>query len=71
MAVSVVQTVLAFRWQPKVGAILALVSVLVGLGAVYGGFHYGVDMIAGAVLGVVVGFAVLKAGPPAASQPSG
>ena len=65
MAVSVVQTVLAFRWQPKVGAILALVSVLVGLGAVYGGFHYGVDMIAGAVLGFLVGFAVLKAGPPA------
>jgi membrane-associated phospholipid phosphatase len=71
MAVSVVQTVLAFRWQPKVGAILALVSVLVGLGAVYGGFHYGVDIIAGAVLGVAVGVAVLKTGPPVASQPSG
>jgi membrane-associated phospholipid phosphatase len=71
MAISVVQTVLAFRWQPKMGAILALVAVLVGLGAVYGGFHYGVDIIAGAVLGVVVGLAVVKAGPPVASQPSG
>ena len=62
MAVSVAQTVMAFRWQPRVGAILALVSVLVGVGAVYGGFHYGVDMIAGALLGVLVGFVVLKTG---------
>lgn len=60
MAVAVVQAVMALRWQPKVGAILALVAVLVGLGAVYGGFHYGVDMIAGAVLGVLVGMATLR-----------
>lgn len=59
MTVSVVQTVMAFRWQPKSGAILALVSALVGLGAVYGGFHYGVDMIAGAVLGLVIGGGML------------
>ena len=59
MTVSVVQTMMAFRWQPKGGAILALISALVGLGAVYGGFHYGVDMIAGAVLGLVVGGAML------------
>jgi membrane-associated phospholipid phosphatase len=70
MAVSVVQTVLAFRWQPKVGAILALVSVLVGLGAVYGGFHYGVDIIAGAVLGVLVGFAVLRCGVVIGTTPT-
>ena len=70
MAVSVVQTVLAFRWQPRVGAILALVSVLVGLGAVYGGFHYGVDIIAGAVLGVVVGFAVLCCGAVIGTTPT-
>jgi membrane-associated phospholipid phosphatase len=59
MTVCVVQTVMAFRWQPKSGAILALISILVGLGAVYGGFHYGVDMIAGAVLGLVIGGAML------------
>ena len=59
MAVTVAQTVMAFRWQPKLGAILALVSLLVGVGAVYGGFHYGVDMIAGALLGLVVAGAVL------------
>jgi membrane-associated phospholipid phosphatase len=59
MAVSVAQTVMAFRWQPRVGAILALVSLLVGIGAVYGGFHYGVDMIAGALLGALVAGVVL------------
>jgi membrane-associated phospholipid phosphatase len=60
MAVIVVQSVMAMRWQPKIGAILAVTSVLVGLGAVYGGFHYGVDMIAGAVLGFIVAVAVLR-----------
>jgi len=60
MAVIVVQTVMASRWQPKVGAILAVTSVLVGLGAVYGGFHYGVDMLAGAVVGFIVAGAVLR-----------
>ena len=63
MAVSVAQTVLAFRWQPRVGAILALVSLLVGLGAVYGGFHYGVDIMAGALLGALVASAVLLGCP--------
>jgi membrane-associated phospholipid phosphatase len=43
-----------------VGAILAVTSVLVGLGAVYGGFHYGVDMLAGAVVGFIVSGAVLR-----------
>lgn len=59
MAVSVVQTAMALRWQPKMGAVLALVSVLVGLGAVYGGFHYGVDMLAGMALGLIVAGATL------------
>jgi membrane-associated phospholipid phosphatase len=59
MAISVVQTVMALRWQPKMGAILALTSMLIGVGAVYGGFHYGVDMIAGAMLGFIIAAAVL------------
>jgi membrane-associated phospholipid phosphatase len=59
MAVTVVQTVMALRWQPKLGAVLAVVSVLVGVGAVYGGFHYGVDMLAGTVLGMAVAAGIL------------
>lgn len=59
MAVMVVQTVMAFRWQRRMAWALAVVSLLVGVGAVYGGFHYAVDMLAGAGLGGAVGAAVL------------
>ena len=55
MAVMVVQTVMAFRWQRRMAWALAGVTALVGLGAVYGGFHYAVDMIVGAVLGGAIG----------------
>ncbi|HVX42177.1 MAG TPA: phosphatase PAP2 family protein, partial [Gemmatimonadaceae bacterium] len=51
MAVSVVQTIVALRWQRRVGVVCAVVTVLVGFGAVYDGFHYGTDMVAGAVVG--------------------
>ncbi len=54
MAVSVTQAAMALRWQPRVGMVLVVVAALVGLGAVYGGFHYGVDIVAGAVLGLVL-----------------
>lgn len=60
MAVAVAQTLMAFRWQRRVGWTLAVVSILIGVGAVYGGFHYGVDMIAGALVGGVIGGAVLS-----------
>ena len=59
MAVMVVQTVMAFRWQRRTAWALAAVTVLVGVGAVYGGFHYAVDMIVGAGLGGAIGAAVL------------
>ena len=59
MAVSVAQVVLAIRWQPRLAPLLAAIAVLVGLGAVYGGFHYGVDMLAGAVLGAALGTGVV------------
>jgi membrane-associated phospholipid phosphatase len=60
MAVMVAQTLMAFRWQRRVALALVLVSILIGVGAVYGGFHYGVDMVAGALLGGVIGGAVLS-----------
>src|SRR5207245_1517405 len=34
MAVMAAQTVMALRWQPRTGAILALIALLVGFGAV-------------------------------------
>src|SRR5262245_17844079 len=54
MAVVTAQTMMAFRWQRSVGWVLSVVALLVGFGAVYGGFHYATDMIAGAMLGAVI-----------------
>lgn len=59
MAVSVAQVVLAMRWQPRLAPLLVAIALLVGLGAVYGGFHYGVDMLAGAALGAALGTGVV------------
>lgn len=59
MAVSAVQTGMALYWQPRVGAVLAVLCALIGVGAVYGGFHYGIDMICGAVLGAGIVSVVL------------
>jgi membrane-associated phospholipid phosphatase len=62
MTVSVVQTLLALRWQRRVGYALVVVTVLIGFGAVYGGFHYGIDMLAGALLGALIATLVLLDG---------
>jgi len=62
MAVSTVQAVLALRWQPRVGIVATLVALLVGIGAVYGGFHYGVDVVTGAALGLVIGVTTVVLG---------
>jgi undecaprenyl-diphosphatase len=59
-AVSVAASVAALRFQPKVGAVVAFVTALLLVGAVYGGFHYGVDMIAGAVVGLGVALAAVR-----------
>jgi len=58
MAISVAQAVIAWRWHPKAGAVLGVIALLVGLGAVYGGFHYGADMVTGAMLGLVIAVAI-------------
>ena len=59
MAVMTAQTILAFRWQRGTSYLLAVLSLLVGLGAVYGGFHYATDMVAGALLGAAIAIFVL------------
>lgn len=59
VAVSVVQAVVMMRWSRSAAMLLAVVALLVGIGAVYGGFHYGLDVVAGGLLGVLIGFVVL------------
>jgi hypothetical protein len=60
MAASLSQTVMAWRWQPRwVKAAMTISSLLIGIGAVYAGYHYAVDMLAGAALGTMTTVAVL------------
>lgn len=55
VAVAVAQTVALARLAPRL-ALPALVStVLLAAGAVYGGFHYGIDVVAGAAVGLAAG----------------
>ena len=69
MAVAVAQTLLTFRFQPKIVARpMALLVTGLGVGAVYGGFHYATDMLAGAVAGVAAALAVSAAGRSRARQ---
>jgi membrane-associated phospholipid phosphatase len=58
LGVAVAQTAEAFRVLPGLAPVLALLTAGLGLGAVYGGFHYATDMIGGLILG---GLAVLSA----------
>jgi membrane-associated phospholipid phosphatase len=55
-ALAAVQTVNAIRYLPSAAPALALVTAGIALGAVYGGFHYGVDMIVGVGTGLTLGW---------------
>ncbi len=55
VAVAVAQSVMAFRWSRRFGIGIGLTTVLLALGAVYGGFHYAVDAVAGGLIGGAVG----------------
>ena len=54
VAVTVTQVAMAIKFQRGVGWASLVIAVGLALGAVYGGFHYAVDAIAGALLGVAV-----------------
>ena len=54
MAIAVIQTVAAFRFLPRAAPVVLLATVGLGVGAVYGGFHYATDMIAGALTGLAI-----------------
>jgi membrane-associated phospholipid phosphatase len=59
VAVATTQAILALEYQKRVGIVTSVVAILLALGAVYAGFHYGVDVLAGAALGCVVSATVL------------
>src|SRR5271166_1293845 len=49
--------VFVFRYFPRLAPWILICVLLMSVGAVYDGYHYAVDVIAGAVLGVAVGAA--------------
>ena len=52
VAASVVAALAALRFQRRVGAVVAVLAVGLAVGAVYGGYHYAVDVLAGAAIGL-------------------
>lgn len=54
VGVAVVQAALAWRWLPKAAPLLSLATLGLALGAVYGGFHYVTDILAGGLLGLTL-----------------
>jgi membrane-associated phospholipid phosphatase len=51
MAIALSMSLSSLAWSRRAGALLLVLTVLLGLGAVYGGFHYATDMAAGALVG--------------------
>jgi membrane-associated phospholipid phosphatase len=51
VGVSAAQTIVVWRCLPRLTPIIALLTLGLALGAIYGGFHYATDAIAGALLG--------------------
>jgi membrane-associated phospholipid phosphatase len=54
-AVAVTQAILALRYQRPVGVVVSVTAMLLIIGAVYGGFHYAIDVLVGAGIGIGVG----------------
>jgi membrane-associated phospholipid phosphatase len=67
VAVATVQSIIAFRWSSRAAVVLSVLTAGLAVGAVYGGFHYAIDVLAGATLGLVIGitlvFAHKRTGP--------
>ena len=53
VAASVVASVCALRFQRPMGVVVSFLTVGICVGAVYGGYHYGVDIVAGLFAGAV------------------
>lgn len=53
VGVSVAQTLVVARYLPRLAPVFALLTLGLALGAIYGGFHYATDAVAGVMLGTV------------------
>jgi membrane-associated phospholipid phosphatase len=59
-AVAVASAIGGLRYQFRIGVLTSVLSVLLVLGAVYGGYHYAIDMIVGVMVGALVSTLVLR-----------
>ena len=66
MAVAAMQSLFALQWRRTFGVLLSVLTVLLTLGAVYAGYHYAVDVLAGAAVGLAAGFGLRRAGTASA-----
>lgn len=55
VAVAMAQSFMALKWQPKLGVAIAIATILLSIAVVFAGYHYAVDVLAGAVLGTAIG----------------
>ena len=60
VAVATTQAVLAVAFFGVRGLLVGLVAIGIAAGAVYGGFHYAIDIIAGIVVGLAIPLAGLR-----------
>lgn len=54
VAVATTQSILAFTYLGRRGLAVAAITLLLAAGAVYGGFHYAIDVLVGFVVGVIL-----------------
>ena len=53
VGVSVAQTLVVWRYLPRLTPVFALLTLGLALGDIYGGFHYAIDVVAGLALGAL------------------
>ncbi|HEX2167876.1 MAG TPA: phosphatase PAP2 family protein, partial [Longimicrobiales bacterium] len=53
VGVSVAQTIIVARYLPRLTPLFVVLTTGLALGAIYGGFHYATDAVAGVLLGVL------------------
>jgi membrane-associated phospholipid phosphatase len=54
VAVAVTQSILAVRYFGRRGLVITALTLGLAMGAVYGGFHYAIDVLAGALFGGIL-----------------
>lgn len=57
VGVSIAAAVICWRWMRPLAPVVTLLAVALAFGAVYGGFHYAIDAIAGGAFGLALALA--------------